>query len=87
MSGCSAMIFTGVHVEGGKTTRWKVENSWGERAGIGVSLSPYISYDESGGIRGVLTSGGSSQGFFTMSDEWFSVSSTTSLDARLHSRY
>lgn len=28
-----AMVFTGVHLEGGKPVRWKVENSWGEERG------------------------------------------------------
>jgi len=28
-----AMLFTGVHEQNGKTTRWKVENSWGEEKG------------------------------------------------------
>lgn len=28
-----AMLFTGVHLEGGKPTKWKVENSWGKESG------------------------------------------------------
>jgi len=28
-----AMLFTGVHLEGGEPVRWKVENSWGEDSG------------------------------------------------------
>ncbi len=29
-----AMVFTGVNLVGNKATRWKIENSWGEKAGI-----------------------------------------------------
>ena len=28
-----AMVITGVNLEGGKPTRWKIENSWGDERG------------------------------------------------------
>ena len=28
-----AMLFTGVDIDGGKSTKWRVENSWGEKGG------------------------------------------------------
>lgn len=29
-----AMVITGVHMEDGQPTRWKIENSWGDKSGI-----------------------------------------------------
>ncbi|MBQ1477255.1 MAG: peptidase C1, partial [Erysipelotrichaceae bacterium] len=29
-----AMVITGVHLEKGKPVRWKIENSWGDKAGM-----------------------------------------------------
>ena len=28
-----AMVITGVNLENGKPTRWKIENSWGDKSG------------------------------------------------------